>query len=501
MLINRGSNCHCRVFVSLLTPWWFPPAILLPGPYNCQSVGEKAGAEATDTEASAEVDSDAASEAETRADADADHATDGEPAVPSARVFASPSTRTLARELGVDISAVDGSGPGGRVTGADVRAASRNGTVARMADDAAGAEQSAEAASGDLADPSRTEDSAAVVASTSTAAATDAAVRDRTLAMPATRRLADELGVDLDAVPASEKREGEPYVTPEDVQAYAEGGATAAPTSAATGDAAQAASASEAAAGAAGTASDAGEETSATGDAGSVPGDRVPYRGVRRTIGEQMAESKYTAPHVSHHDEFDASALVELREDLAAAAEADGVKLTYLPFVVKALTTALQEFPYLNASLDEENEEIVLHDEYNIGIAVATDAGLMVPVVDDADEKGLKRLATEIRDIAGRARDRKIKPEEMQGGTFTITNIGVIGGEFSSPIINYPEAAIFAMGPIKKRPWVVDDEVVARETMRFSMSVDHRLVDGADAARFSNRVKELLAEPTRLLLE
>ena len=230
-------------------------------------------------------------------------------------------------------------------------------------------------------------------------------------------------------------------------------------------------------------------------------GERVPYRGVRRTIGEQMAESKYTAPHVSHHDEFDATELVELRQELAAIAEDEGVKLTYLPLVVKAVTTALQEHPYLNSSLDEEHEEIVLHDEYNVGIAVSTDAGLMVPVIDNADEKGLKQLADEIQDLAERARNRQIKPEEMRGGTFTITNIGVIGGEFSSPIINHPEAAIFAMGPIKERPWVVDGDVVARETMRFSMSVDHRLVDGADAAQFSNRVKELLVEPSRLLLE
>lgn len=176
------------------------------------------------------------------------------------------------------------------------------------------------------------------------------------------------------------------------------------------------------------------------------------------------------------------------------------MKLTYLPFVVKAITTALAEYPCLNASLNKECEEIVLHNGYNIGIAVSTDAGLMIPVVDDAGQKCLKRLVTEISDLAGWARAREINSAEMQGGTFTITSIGVIGGEFSSPIINHPEVAIFAMGPIKKRPWVVDD-VRARKTMRFSMSVDHRPVDGADAARFSNRIKELLVEPTWLLLE
>ncbi|MFD1599915.1 dihydrolipoamide acetyltransferase family protein, partial [Halobellus rarus] len=343
-------------------------------------------------------------------------------------------------------------------------------------------------------------------------ASTPTADRDRTLGMPATRRLADELGVDLDAVPASEEREGEPFVTPEDVRQFAAGGSadTAAESSTAPAETTEAGASTVSVGGEDGGAGEtapevsAGRKSSGAGTGADVEarsGERVPYRGVRRTIGEQMAQSKYTAPHVSHHDEFDATELVELRKELAAVADDEGVKLTYLPLVVKAVTAALQEYPYLNSSLDEENEEIVLHDEYNVGIAVSTDAGLMVPVIKNADEKGLKQLAEEIQDLAERARNRKIKPEEMQGGTFTITNIGVIGGEFSSPIINHPEAAIFAMGPIKERPWVVDSEVVARETMRFSMSVDHRLVDGADAARFSNRVKELLVEPSRLLLE
>jgi pyruvate dehydrogenase E2 component (dihydrolipoamide acetyltransferase) len=305
----------------------------------------------------------------------------------------------------------------------------------------------------------------------------EGAARDRTLAMPATRQLARDAGVDLNDVPASEERSGEAYVTPADVRTFVESGGT------------------DATAG----------STSGTGARGGTPsgpasGERVPYTGIRRTIGEQMAQSKYTAPHVAHHDEFDAADLVAVRAELSDAAEQEGVNLTYLPFVVKAVTRALQEFPFLNSSLDEEASEIVLHDEYNIGIAVATDAGLMVPVVKHADQKGLLELAREIDDLATRARNRELTRDEMQGGTFTITNIGVIGGEFSSPIINHPEAAILAMGPIAKRPWVVDDAVVPRETMRLSMSVDHRLVDGADAAQFTNRVQELLGRPSRLLL-
>ncbi len=368
------------------------------------------------------------------------------------RVFASPSTRTLARELDVDLADVSGSGPGGRVTAADVRAYAESGGTPEPAEPAA-------------AERGESTDEEPVVVESGDGS------RDRTLAMPATRRLAREEGVDLNDVPASEERDGEAFVTPEDVRAYVESGG-------------------EAAAG-----STAGEASS-----GPSSGERVPYSGIRKTIGEQMARSKYTAPHVAHHDEFDAADLVAVREELRGPAEAEGVNLTYLPFVVKAVTRALQEFPYLNASLDEDAEEIVLHDEYNIGIAVATDAGLMVPVVKHADQKSLVELAAEIDDLATRARNRELARAEMQGGTFTITNIGVIGGEFSAPIINHPEAAILAMGPVEKRPWVVDDEVVARETMRLSMSLDHRLVDGAEAAQFTNRVQELLGHPARLLL-
>ena len=464
--------------------------------------------EAADTSKTDTADAEGSEATTTEGVAESGESADDAP-VPSGRVFAAPSTRTLARELGVDIGAVEGSGPGGRVTATDVEAYAGEGLTAAAGVETTAADASAES---ETADASAETAGAGAVGSGSAAAPArqeGVAERDRTLAMPATRRLAEELGVDLDTVPASEEREGEPFVTPEDLRQFAAGdSADAAAASAAAstaGSEPSTASAGGEGGGSAGTAAPEGAESGAAdvagGDSEARSGERVPYRGVRRTIGEQMAESKYTAPHVSHHDEFDATELVELRKELAAVAEGEGVKLTYLPLVVKAVTTALQEYPYLNSSLDEENEEIVLHDEYNVGIAVSTDAGLMVPVIENADEKGLKQLAEEIQDLAERARNRKIKPEEMQGGTFTITNIGVIGGEFSSPIINYPEAAIFAMGPIKERPWVVDSEVVARETMRFSMSVDHRLVDGADAAEFSNHVKELLADPLPLLLE
>ncbi|GGM60869.1 pyruvate dehydrogenase E2 component (dihydrolipoamide acetyltransferase) [Halarchaeum rubridurum] len=445
------------------------------------SDAEPAGTEAETDESSTPVDAGTV-EAES-AELETAEATEGGAeaseagGAPGGRVFAAPSTRSLARDLDVDIETVEGTGAGGRVTESDVRRAAESASESGASEPASGAD----------ATPSEAEP--VVVESAG------GTKRERTLAMPATRRLARERGVDINDVPASEEREGEPFVTPADVEAYVESGGSAAETGA---SAERGASAS---AGAAAGGTGAGTNTGDAGAAASPGGERVPYRGIRRTIGEQMAQSKFTAPHVTHHDEFDASGLVDLRAELAEIADEEDVNLTYLPFVVKAVTSALKEVPYLNASLDEEAGEIVLHDEYNIGIAVATDDGLLVPVIKHADRKGLKELAREIDELATQARERSLPREAMRGGTFTITNIGVIGGEYSSPIINYPEAGIFAMGPIKKRPWVVDDEVVARKTMTISMSVDHRLVDGAEAAQFTNHVQTLLADPARLVLE
>jgi pyruvate dehydrogenase E2 component (dihydrolipoamide acetyltransferase) len=176
------------------------------------------------------------------------------------------------------------------------------------------------------------------------------------------------------------------------------------------------------------------------------------------------------------------------------------VSLTYMPFVMAAVVKALKEFPQLNAMLDEEAEEIVYRKEYHLGVAVATEAGLMVPVVRDVDRKGAVDLASELGGLVERARERKISREEMQGSTFTLTNFGAIGGEYATPIINYPEVAILGLGAIEQRPVVEDGEVVARHTLPLSLSIDHRVVDGADAGRFTNRVIELLENPRLLLL-
>ncbi|QLD86265.1 2-oxo acid dehydrogenase subunit E2 [Natronomonas halophila] len=407
----------------------------------------------------------------------------------SGRVFAAPSARRLARELGVSIGAVEGSGPGGRVTEADVREAAEASAGEEATEEAASeAESEVKSATrkitadeGEAELSTDTDGTEAATSGGSGAASVESADRERTLAAPSTRKLAEEKGVDLDAVPTERTKDGEPFVTDEQVREYAEAQQQA-----------QAADA-EAVSGAEG---GAGPEIEATGE-----DERIPYRGVRRTIGKQMEKSKFTAPHVTHHDDVDVTRLVETRGRLKEKAEARDTKLTYMPFVVKAIVAALKEHPILNAQLDEENEEIVVRGDYNIGVATATDAGLMVPVVKGADRKGMLDIADEMRDLIEKARNRDISREEMQDGTFTITNFGAIGGEYATPIINYPESAILGLGAIKDKPRVVDGEVVPRKVMTLSLSIDHRVIDGADAARFVNTVKEYLENPELLLLE
>jgi pyruvate dehydrogenase E2 component (dihydrolipoamide acetyltransferase) len=414
-------------------------------------------------------------------------AADGEPAAdteevetPSGRVFAPPSARKLARELEVDIGAVDGTGPSGRVTDADVRAHAEGGDEAEPAtaetggEDGAAASESTTAESGGQASASET--------TTAAPSSVEAADREQTLAAPATRKLAEDEDVDLNAVPTDETKDGEAFVTPEAVREYAQ--------------AQQQAQQADAGAMAAG---------ESLGDPGQRE-VREPYRGVRKTIGDAMAKSKYTAPHVTHHDEVDVTALVEAREELKPHAAEKDIKLTYMPFVMKACVAALKEYPVVNSSLDEENEEVVKKHYYNIGVATATDVGLMVPVVKEADRKGLLQLSSEMNELVSKARERSIALEEMRGGTFTITNIGGIGGEYATPIINHPETAILALGEIKKKPRVVTDEdgedsIEIRHVLTLSLAFDHRVIDGADGAQFTNEVMKYLENPQLLLLE
>jgi len=463
-------------------------------------------AETTDEEsADAQPDSPEGDEPEPEPDAGRaeDDGADAEPDTPSGRTFAPPSARRLARELGVDVAAVDGSGPGGRVSEADVRAHAE-GDAGSDADAADGPEPRPAPSPTDTASDGRKSavskrDADGTAASSGTAAGgPEPADRETTLATPATRKVARDRGVDLDDVPTDETRDGEAFVTADHVRAYADALEAAAestpepePTDAAP-DSASAGGGSEA--------TTASETTTGSSD------ETVPYRGVRRTIGKQMERSKFTAPHVTHHDTAEVDSLVDAREDLKPTAEAEGVKLTYMPFVMKAIVAGLKRHPYLNSELREDDEEIVLKKEYNLGIAVATDAGLMVPVVEDVDEKGLFELAAEVNDLAARARERKLEPAEMKGGTFTITNFGAIGGEYATPIINYPETAILGLGAIEERPVVREgadgtSEVVPAPTLPLSLSIDHRVVDGAIAAEFANTVMEHLENPLLLLNE
>jgi len=200
-------------------------------------------------------------------------------------------------------------------------------------------------------------------------------------------------------------------------------------------------------------------------------------------------------------DEVDVTNLVALRKNFKEVAAAQGTKLTYLPFVVKALTAAAKKYPAINASIDDVNEEIVYKNYFNIGIAADTDNGLVVPVVKDADRKSIFSLADDINDLAGKAREGKLSGEEMKGGSITITNIGSAGGQWFTPVINHPEVAILGIGRIAEKAVVKNGEIVAAPVLALSFSFDHRLIDGATAQNALNLVKRLLNDPQLLIME
>ncbi|NJD63000.1 MAG: 2-oxo acid dehydrogenase subunit E2 [Deltaproteobacteria bacterium] len=266
------------------------------------------------------------------------------------------------------------------------------------------------------------------------------------LATPVVRKLARDLGVDLSKVAGSGTAG---RVTEEDVRAAAAGVAPA----------------------------------------GTNPlEERIPFRGKRRAAAKKMVLSKTTIPHALLVDEVDATNLLAMRGTLREIGTREGVKITILPFVVQAVVTALRIHPALNASLDEEREEILLKKEYHIGIAVDAEDGLVVPVLRNAGEKTIVELSREIDRLSGAARAGKLSPSDLGGGTFTVTSIGSIGGLFSYPVIHTPEAAILGVHKIVRRPVVRGNEIVARDMMYLSLSFDHRLIDGGAATRFMNDV-------------
>jgi pyruvate dehydrogenase E2 component (dihydrolipoamide acetyltransferase) len=228
--------------------------------------------------------------------------------------------------------------------------------------------------------------------------------------------------------------------------------------------------------------------------------ERIPLRGVRRATARHMRESLDKAAHVTHCDEAEATKLAALRGKMKAEAEAKGIKLSYLPFVVKAVIEALKLHPTLNSMLDEEADEIVVRKYYNIGIAVDISDGLIVPVLKMADQKSVLEIAEEIQNLAGAARERALDLADLKGGTFSITNVGVIGGISATPVINYPEVAILATMKIDDRARVENGVVVVKKTLPLCLSFDHRVIDGAEAARFMKDLIRLLEEPEKLPL-
>ncbi|HET8986635.1 MAG TPA: dihydrolipoamide acetyltransferase family protein [Trueperaceae bacterium] len=346
-----------------------------------------------------------------------------------------------------------------------------------------GASSAAPTGARSAAAPSSARAPAAAAAAASSAAAVATAPQPgargpygRVLAVPAARRLAREMNVDIEGVVGSGPNG---RVRIDDVRKHAEHGSG---SPAGTGNV---------------------QRQPYLSPAGYAElEERVPVRGLRRLIANQMVASHLQAVRTLHVDEADVSRLVELRQRLKPMAERRGVKLSYLPFILKAVVAALAENPALNASLDESTNEIVLKRYYNIGMAVATDAGLIVPVIKDVDRRSIVDLAAEVQRLAEGARTGKLAPDDVKGGTFSITNIGSLGGLFSFPIINVPEAGILGVHSIKKRPVVLaDDSIVARSMIYLSLSFDHRLVDGAEGARFTGRVIELLETPEALFLD
>jgi pyruvate dehydrogenase E2 component (dihydrolipoamide acetyltransferase) len=229
--------------------------------------------------------------------------------------------------------------------------------------------------------------------------------------------------------------------------------------------------------------------------------ERVALRGIRRKIAEKMQLSKHIIPHFSLMDEANVTALVEMREGLKAKAEKSGVKVTYLPFLMKAMIATMREYPAFNASIDDAAEEIVYKKYFNIGFAADTDQGLVVPVIKNADQKTILEISKEIIELSAKARANKLAPDDMKGGTISITNIGSIGGAFATPIINHPEVAILGMYKIHDKLVLKDGKVDSIKVMNLSITADHRLIDGAQAAKFLKAFIERLENPGVLMLD
>jgi pyruvate dehydrogenase E2 component (dihydrolipoamide acetyltransferase) len=305
------------------------------------------------------------------------------------------------------------------------------------------------------------------------------------IAMPSVRKYARDKGVEITQVPGSGKNG---RIVKSDIDAFLSGGAAVTAPQAAAAPAPAAAQTEEA-------------PKAAPIPQGEYPETREKMSGIRKAIAKAMVNSKHTAPHVTLMDEIDVTKLVTHRKKFKEVAAAKGIKLTFLPYIVKALTSALREFPALNTSLDDATSEIIHKHYYNIGIAADTEKGLLVPVVKDADRKSVFSISNEINELAGKARDGKLAPNEMKGASCTISNIGSAGGQWFTPVINHPEVAILGVGRIAEKPIVRDGEIVAAPVLALSLSFDHRMIDGATAQNALNHIKRLLNDPELLLME
>ncbi|HLR62820.1 MAG TPA: dihydrolipoamide acetyltransferase family protein [Lentibacillus sp.] len=296
----------------------------------------------------------------------------------------------------------------------------------------------------------------------------------RIIAAPYTRKVARELGVDIELVEGTGKNG---RVTVEDVQMFARTGESAAATMAAE-DATKPAPAKE-------------KQTSDD----KIDEAIIPFTGRRRQIAKKMAQSIYTIPHVHHMEEMDMTELLEIRKDLQA-------DVSVAAFFVKALTIALQDYPIFNAQLDEEKEVIRLAKNVHIGIAADTEEGLIVPVIQHADQKSILAIHKEMKELMAKARENQLTPKEITGSTFTVSNVGPMGSIGATPIINYPEVGLMAFHKTKKMPVVGDnDTIVIRSMMNVTFTFDHRVADGGKAIAFTNRLKALLEVPQSMLIE
>lgn len=347
---------------------------------------------------------------------------------------------------------------------------------------AAGATTSALAPKAPAAAPSAPQAASQMSAASASAGIYPPVAESRVLATPATRRLAREMGVDINGLPGSGLAG---RVTREDVLSSKGGKATASTGAGATSAGAPSMNFPK-------------PEYKST-NAGLE--ERVDLLGIRKKIAQNMQMSKAIIPHFTLMDEADVTQLVALRESLKDYAEKNGTKITYLPFAMKALIATIKEFPQFNASIDDANSQIVYKKYFNIGFAADTPNGLMVPVIKNADQKSVLEISKEIIDLSKRARDGKLKPDEMKGATITITNIGSVGGTYATPIINHPEVAILGMYKMTDKPILKPDGSIGFiKSMNYTITADHRLIDGAVAANFLKSFFQKIQNPGVLMM-